>query len=226
MNGFREMVTPDRKTLLLLRMGIKRAYAKYPLSDFDPPCATGMFRWLCCTREVRRVLDPLGFEPRQRNNLAITVHPEGLYGILVNQGDGSTGNIHEPAMNSTPKGPATSALVGNNASSFHNYDAAAWGLGPFPPEATAVEIASPIWWMLLHLQLASGEIKTELSLPAHIDACGKVAHWRRRLTITDHGVQTGEIGVDPSVEYPAPITFIPQVSLKEQPDVRQSTAGC
>lgn len=147
----------------------------------DPPGFRGYTRWGVCTREVRMGLTPLGWTRRNRQNLPLTVSPDGTWAIAVATGDAGTGLPDATPHTKHPRGKVTRAVILENLGQLSLFDLA----GNLHPDPGA---ESPILtWMLLYYR-DHDIIRCELSLPSAWDDDGRPAAWAERLILDPVGV--------------------------------------
>ena len=149
----------------------------------DPPSSVGIIAWGKTVRALRDSLVPQGWSAENRQNYALTVHPDGAWVIAVAAGNEQTGLSRGFPETRAPKGPLTSIAVSanNRQLSFAEVDEA-WD----PTRQT--------WLLLYYFDEDRDQVRIELSLPVGMNADRYVNKWRERiiLPIEEPDIQVAE----------------------------------
>jgi len=153
--------------------GLRHAFS---CTKHDPPNLPGIIAWGKGIRSLRDRLVPLGWTADNSRNYATVVGPDGKIAIAVAAADAGTGHTDATPTTRSTKGPATKSAVHRNQLSFADVVEA------FPrPQETSE--ADQTWLLLHYVDEEAEEIRSELSLPVHMDGNGYVDSWSERIII-------------------------------------------
>ncbi|WP_375504890.1 hypothetical protein [uncultured Jatrophihabitans sp.] len=165
-----------------------------------PRGAAGQVRYLHTVQALRSGFVHDGWTADDSDGVARTVHRGRGIAIVTAAGNELTGLpshlFRKQPRTKWPRGEQTEAAVRTNVEQ----------LSLFRVPGTA-EVATPqvVTWILLQFA-AETEVRSELSLPDHVDARGFVTHWSRRFILPplsneggpddDFGDEGGDIVID------------------------------
>jgi len=167
-------------TLPLLRQALLDGYtAKVSCTENDPPFFKGTSFYARTTRSLRDQLVPQDWWKNDDRNFSRVISPDDRIAIAVMGGDSSTGNWSREPKTRSKKGPATIDAVEAN---IHQGE-----LFPVDEVVTrAARAKNAITWVLLYATfLGQGRrtIRAEFSLPASMDADGRITKWAARIIL-------------------------------------------
>lgn len=140
----------------------------------DPPTRGGFDAYAQRVRVLRDHLVPEGWSADNTKNLCTVVTPDGRHAIAVVTGDGATGMQDMAPQPKYARGDATAYAVVPNQSSFDFY-------GNVNNRTDTGEQRGPmLWFLLVHRQPGSEQVRMELSLPESITEKGSVSSWHIR----------------------------------------------
>jgi hypothetical protein len=182
---FKEQFDVDRE---LSKLGLKQEWllkavraafaARVACTLNHPPLYAGISSWAEAVRMVREELLPEGFERSNESNLPFTVNKSGTMAIAVATGDEYTGTDTSPCTKN-PKGPRIRNAVDVNQLTLPLQ----FGDIPVSPEALESIRKRDTWILLLHTDIESGEIRSELSRPVNVNSEGRVDGWNTRIIL-------------------------------------------
>ena len=149
-----------------------------------PRVYRGLSAWAEGVKTAREGLHPLGWYGVEEKNYPLTVHPSGDLALAIVSGDYDTGVVEGNPKNKVPKGPRTAELVQENrlvhqTSLFDEAD-----LPPLPEGIALEDKAERTTYLLLVcVDTASSEIRSELSLPMSMNDEGVITSWKKRIIL-------------------------------------------
>lgn len=119
------LIRPDDRDRELEALGLQEQYllgaiqagenARGGATSNDPPNAAGTLDYFARIRTLREELKPLGWEPRNHNQLPLAVNADKTLAVGVLQGDARTGLPGVPHPRSRrPTGAAKASLIARN----------------------------------------------------------------------------------------------------------------
>jgi hypothetical protein len=153
--------------------GLRHAFS---CTKHDPPNLPGIIAWGKGIRSLRDRLVPGGWTADNSRNYATVVSSDGRVAIAVAAADAGTGRSDLTPTTRSTKGPATKRAVHRNQLSFADVVATF----PKPQEASG---ADQTWLLLHYVDEEAEEIRSELSLPVHMDGNGYVDTWQERIIL-------------------------------------------
>lgn len=150
------------------------AAARSYVGGLYPPAAPGTVRWLHSVAYSREALAALGYEPDDTDLISKVVHAERGVAIVCAAGNPVTGVpfilARRYPTTKWPKGERTAIAVARNNEQMTFFSELDEDEEPIRPLET---------WLLL--QYADREeLRSELSLPAEINARGHITRWHER----------------------------------------------
>lgn len=122
--------------------------------------------------EMRLLLKPLGWSNDEPHNQPLAVAPSGLVAVTVANADEVTGIVGPPyPKTNAAKGKRTRDAVHQNQASFFDVR----------PELTPQAIRT--WFLLIHVDRSTGEVRGEISLPLGLDLDGHPTWWQERIIL-------------------------------------------
>lgn len=174
-----ESAATDRLTKLgltveMIERVVRRADAEASTcTELDPPIVAGLLRWGRMNRYLREELVPLGWGFDNPRNLARTIHPNGLFAIIVATGDELTGLPADLPATKHVRGEATThAVQANHVQLAFDFGDYLFALDPTQAMLT--------WILLFHAN--SDGFRAELSLPTAIVE-GRIIGWAERIIL-------------------------------------------
>jgi hypothetical protein len=146
-----------------------------------PRTYRGMSAWAESVRKFRESTVPKGWIRSEEGNYPLTVHPSGEHCVAITSGDADTGNPQGNPKNKVPKGPRTADAVEKNSLQLSlpldDMPAIPTSLIEQAPKARVTRI------LLIHLDGGTREIRSELSLPLHMNQDGLITSWSDRIIL-------------------------------------------
>lgn len=176
-----------------------------------PPLYPGFAAWAETVKALRDQLVLRGWKHCDAGTLSLVVNANDTIAIAVATGNEHTGDQeHEPCTKSG-KGPRTEeAVVVNQLQLFPEMSAVLAQISFQPARARKT------WWLLVHRDMASEELKCELSHPINMADDGKIDGWAERIILrstpfgggsavssnngNDNGPQGNSVNVDVEVK--------------------------
>ncbi len=122
--------------------------------------------------EMRLLLKPLGWSNDEPRNQPLAVAPSGLVAVTVANADEATGALGPPyPKTNAAKGKRTRDAVHQNQASFFDVRP------EFAPQAIRT------WFLLVHVDRITGEVRGEISLPLGLDLDGHPTWWQERIIL-------------------------------------------
>lgn len=122
--------------------------------------------------EMRFLLKPLGWSKDEPRNQPLAVAPSGLVAVTVANADEATGTLGPPyPKTNAAKGKQTRDAVHQNQASFFDVR----------PELMPQTIRT--WFLLVHVDRITGEVRGEISLPLGLDLDGHPTWWQERIIL-------------------------------------------
>ena len=142
----------------------------------DPLSFPGIVTWARTVRSLRELLAPQGWVRSNEQKIPLVINPTGTIAITVATGNTDTGNAAITSKTKYPKGPATIAVVKQNAGqlTFGFYEETT----KTPPPRTS----DCLTWVLL-ISRCFSEIRCELSLPRQMGEDSRVVEWEERIIL-------------------------------------------
>jgi hypothetical protein len=164
--------------------------ARLACTPNHPPSFAGVSGWAEGVRVLREELLPQGFERSNEGNLPFTVNKSGTMAIAVATGDPDTGTDISPCTKN-PKGIRTRNAVAVNQLSLPLQ----FGDTQVSPEALESIEKRETWILLIHTDMETGAVRSELSLPVNMSAEGRVDDWSMRLILESIPFDGGDIRI-------------------------------
>lgn len=160
----------------------------------DPGLLPSWLMWARTVSGLRERLVPRGWTPTEQQNVPRTVHPSGAFSIVVNAGNGGTGEKALPVQTKYPRGiTGIRAVRGNQLSLF----------GEAEPEEEGE--LTPTWILLVNR--TGDAIRSELSLPTGINDMGTITQWEHRIVLPTIAVEHPSIDDnDEGPDFDVPVT--------------------
>ena len=183
----------------LLRAVQRGNFAWKNCTPNHPPLFPGILRWAETVVALREELIPDGWQRSDEGNLPFTINKEGTVAVSVASGDEATGQPDKSPCTRSSKGPRTAKAVAVN---HHQYNL--FGEIRLCPEDVAQlqDQKRMTWILLFHYDIASSELRCELSRPLHISGEGIVDGWTERLILTATPWDEGLVERTPEADGP------------------------
>ena len=179
-NKHERLAQLDLTEAILQRAIAEAAMSWANCSEHHPPSYSGYVFWGEAVRVLRDELAPFGWRAVE-DGVSLVVNEMGDIAILVESGDGGTGDPRFPVSTLRGRGPKTSEQVQLNAGQLKLFATAPSPNGTLTPLR---QFASRQNWMLLHRRdLSERVVHAELSLPVSVDADGRPDGWHERIIL-------------------------------------------
>ena len=159
------------------------------LTPNHPKIFPGLEMWGWAVASLREQLRPLGWEPIDVSNYALTVHKDLGIAIAIASGDENTGSRTANSSNRSRKGQSTIDAV------EMNYQADMFS--ELLPEAPTETDRQDTWVLLHFTDTVSNELKIELSRPSMIGDDGRISAWSERIILRSVPLDGDLVNVTP-----------------------------
>jgi hypothetical protein len=193
-------------TRSLLAEVVARATAAFmACTPFHPRNFAPISRWGNGVAAMRELLVPFAWTLADRDGQPLIVNPEETLAITISGADKETGKDTKDVQPRTPaKGTITADAVERNGFLFAEMEADA--MQKAREEARFIKNT---WFLLLHFDRVTGQVRSELSLPSRIDDERRIVGWWERILLEpfefdttpldaagDEGPDDGDISIE------------------------------
>jgi hypothetical protein len=190
----------------LLAEVVARATAAYmACTPFHPRNFAPISRWGNGVAAIRERLVPFAWTLADRDGQPLIVNPGETLAITISGADKQTGKNTDDLQPRTPtKGTITVDAVERNGFLFAEMEADA--MQKAREEARFIKNT---WFLLLHFDRVTGQVRSELSLPSKIDDERRIVGWWERILLEpfefdttplnasgDEGPDDGDISIE------------------------------
>lgn len=188
-----ELAKLDLKQEYLLDAGRAWLLAVSNWTPNHPRVYRGLSAWAESVKKLRDGLIPQRWTGIEERNYPLTVHPGGSLSIAIASGDHDTGIATGNPKNKVRKGPRTAEVVENNDMQLRLFDDEIPALPALQPEEEPSRLT---YILLVYVDLQKREIRSELSLPRHMNDEGLITMWRKRIILGEVPFDGDPINVD------------------------------
>jgi len=146
---------------------------------------------------LREQVIPRNWERSDEGNLPFTVNPTRTVAIAVATGDEDTGKPDRQPCTKSSKGPMTKKAVRTNERQMLLF-----GDLRLRPEDLKKINERMTWLLLIHCDLETREVRSELSRPVNMNEEGRVDGWDERIILTSVPLDGDEAVIVPPVDNP------------------------
>ena len=183
-NVVRPTEIPNRLTELgvdeeLLITAAKQGFAAWAgCTAHHPPLYPGLSAWAETVKSLRDQLVLRGWAHSDAGTLSLVINDAGTIAIAVATGNEYTGNEEHEPCTKCGKGPRTEEAVAVNQ--LQLFPEMFSVLKPISFEQARIR---KTWWLLVHRDMESQELKCELSHPINMADDGKIDGWAERIIL-------------------------------------------
>jgi hypothetical protein len=163
----------------ILTEAVQRGQAEWASCTANHPrFFPGIAAWAETVRALRELLLPHGWQRSDEGNLPFTVNEAGQLALSVATSDGSTGRATGSPCTNGSKGPKTRGAIDVNRLQYQLFE----NIELLPQDMEAIK-ARTTWFLLIHRDLDSREVRSELSRPINMNVEGRVDGWAERVIL-------------------------------------------
>jgi len=150
------------------------------VSGLHPKGYNGTSAWAEATSQIRAILIPQGWVPRDPQNQPRIVSRDGQLAITVSSGTSDTGVPEGNPQTRNDKGAQTAGSVNYNARQLALFSITESDDNvPAPPSAAGKQL----WILLYYIDFDAYEVRLELSQPMAMSDADKVSDWATRFIL-------------------------------------------
>jgi hypothetical protein len=169
----------DGLTRAVLTEVVSRATAAHmACTPHHPRNFAPITRWGNGIAAMRDLLVPLEWTSADRDGQPLVVNPAGGLAITISGADKQTGLDGDVQPRTSAKGAVTVEEVEQNGYLFSDMEADA-----MEKAIAAGRFVKDTWFLLMHFDRVTGQVRSELSRPAKVDEERRIVGWSERILL-------------------------------------------